>query len=177
MPHADATRFPSSLVTTRMGAYNELLDMLVTLVEDTRNWVANTANTASLLWHMYHSMSSPSNRVNWAGFYVLDPSNNEQLVLGPFMGKVACQTIKMGKGVCGTAAAKATPLVVRDVDDFEGHIACDGETRSEIVVPVVVMGRVVAVIDVDCTEVGGFNDDDRLGLEAVAELLASSCDW
>jgi L-methionine (R)-S-oxide reductase len=116
------------------------------------------------------------------------------------MGKVACQTIELGKGVCGTAARgrdgsdKGETLVVKDVDQFEGHIACDGDTRSEVVVPIRCDGKVrcmlvvsrvnanaglqvIGVIDIDCTELNGFDDADRIGLEAIADLLGRSCDW
>lgn len=112
------------------------------LVTDQRNWVCNTANAASLLWHLFHSQPSPSSAVNWAGFYVQDKAKPSQLILGPFQGKVACQTIAIGKGVCGTVAAKAETLLLDDVEAFPGHIACDSESKSEVVVPIVVDGSV-----------------------------------
>ncbi|KAL2415546.1 Free methionine-R-sulfoxide reductase [Exophiala dermatitidis] len=177
LPHADAAKFASGI--GKPTAYAQLLDSLSALVADQRNWVANTANAASLLWHLYHSLPAPSSSVNWSGFYVLDPRDpdGQQLILGPFMGKVACQTIRFGKGVCGAAAQQGRTVLVRDVDEFPGHIACDGDSRSEIVVPIKVDGKVVGVIDVDCAEVGGFDEADKTGLEAVADLLARSCDW
>jgi L-methionine (R)-S-oxide reductase len=140
---------------------------------------SNLANTASLLWHAYHSLPAPSSAVNWAGFYVLDPSRPaDQLILGPFHGKVACQTIRFGRGVCGTAASTGTTLLVRDVNAFPGHIACDGDSKSEIVVPVVAADRkVVAVIDVDCAQEGGFDEVDKQYLERLASLVGRSCDW
>lgn len=105
---------------------------------------SNLANTASLLWHLYHSLPSPSTSVNWSGFYVLDPSDptRQRLILGPFQGKVACQTIQFGRGVCGASAAGAKTVLVPDVDEFPGHIACDGDSRSEIVVPIIQNGKV-----------------------------------
>jgi len=103
---------------------------------------SNTANTASLLWHAFHSLQSPSNQVNWAGFYVLDKTVADQLILGPFHGKVACQTIAFGRGVCGVAAASGETQLVPDVERFPGHIACDGDSKSEIVVPIIKGGRV-----------------------------------
>ncbi|EXJ81931.1 GAF domain-containing protein [Capronia coronata CBS 617.96] len=175
MPHADAANFTDA--PDKPAAYAQLLDSLQALVADQRNWVANTANTASLLWHLYHSLPEPSASVNWSGFYVLDPQSTNQLILGPFMGKVACQTIRIGKGVCGAAAQRGSTVLVTDVDDFPGHIACDGDSRSEIVVPIKVGEKVVGVIDIDCTEVGGFDEHDQKGLEAIADLLAKSCDW
>jgi L-methionine (R)-S-oxide reductase len=103
---------------------------------------SNFSNTASLLWHAYHSLPSPSSSVNWAGFYFTSPTNASQLLLGPFQGQVACQTINFGRGVCGTAAKQAKTQLVADVEQFPGHIACDGKSRSEIVVPVVQGGKV-----------------------------------
>lgn len=115
--------------------------------------------------------------MNWAGFYVASPSDRGELLLGPFMGKVACQVIRVGKGVCGAAAERGETVLVRDVEEFPGHIACDSESRSEIVVPIVVGGKCVGVIDVDCAEVDGFDEEDKQGLEAIAKLLAGACDW
>jgi L-methionine (R)-S-oxide reductase len=138
---------------------------------------SNLANTSSLLWHAFHSLPAPSSAVNWAGFYVLDPTNPKSLILGPFHGKVACQTILFGRGVCGTAAAAGETQLVADVDRFPGHIACDGDSKSEIVVPVMVQGKVVAVIDVDWGLVEGFDEVDREWLERLAVLLAESCNW
>lgn len=114
------------------------------------------------------------------------PPEKPQLILGPFQGKVACQTIAFGRGVCGTAASEARTQLVADVDAFPGHIACDADSRSEIVVPIVVggsasdgngKGKVVAIIDVDCAVLNGFDEVDQLWLERIAELLAKSCDW
>jgi L-methionine (R)-S-oxide reductase len=197
-PHADLSTFTTS---AKPETYRQLLHSLESLLEGQRNWVANLANTASLLWHLYQSLPPPSSSVNWTGFYILDPScPSKQLILGPFMGKVACQTIDLGKGVCGTAArgrdgsGNGETLVVSDVERFDGHIACDGDTRSEIVVPIRRGGKVryllvrsginaderlqvVGVIDIDCTELNGFDEEDRTGLEAVAGLLGASCDW
>lgn len=108
---------------------------------------------------------------------MLDPTASEQLILGPFQGKVACQTIKFGKGVCGTAAATKTTQLVEDVEKFPGHIACDSESQSEIVVPIVVGDKVVAIIDVDCAVLNGFDETDKKNLEQLADLLSKSCDW
>ncbi|KAM0491238.1 hypothetical protein ACHAP8_010812 [Fusarium lateritium] len=117
------------------------------------------------------------------GFYVLDKSSKDpQLILGPFQGKVACQTIKFGKGVCGTAAATHETQLVRDVEEFPGHIACDGDSKSEVVVPILVAQddgskKLVAIIDIDCAELNGFDEVDKTNLEQLAALLATSCDW
>jgi L-methionine (R)-S-oxide reductase len=102
------------------------------------NWVSNLANASSLLWHMYHSLTPPSSSVNWAGFYVLDARDHDRLILGPFHGKVACQSIEIGKGVCGMAAGEGKTLLLEDVREFPQHIACDADSKSEIVVPIMV---------------------------------------
>lgn len=116
---------------------------------------------------------------NIAGFYVRDTTAEKpQLILGPFQGKVACQTILFGKGVCGTAAETQKTQLVRDVEAFPGHIACDGDSKSEIVVPILGMDhQTVAIIDVDCAELGGFDELDQRFLEDLAALLGRSCDW
>lgn len=103
-----------------------------------------------------------------------DPS---QLVLAPFQGQVACQRIRWGQGVCGKAAESQSTQLVADVQAFPGHIACDAKSRSEIVVPIILQGKTVAVIDVDCEVVEGFDDVDLVKLESLADLLASGCDW
>ena len=103
---------------------------------------SNTANAASLIWHALRALPAPSNEINWAGFYVSDPSTPDQLILGPFQGKVACQTIAFGKGVCGAAAKSQKTQLVPDVEQFPGHIACDGDSKSEIVVPILKNGKV-----------------------------------
>ena len=162
---------------SKQDAYDQLLEGMKGLVEDQRNWVCNTANASSLLWHLFHALPAPSSSVNWSGFYVLDPKNPEQLVLGPFHGKVACQTIAIGKGVCGTVASTGETLLLKDVEAFPGHIACDSESKSEVVVPIVSDGKVVAVIDIDCAEEAGFDEVDQTNLEVLAAILAKACDW
>lgn len=114
---------------------------------------SNLANVASLLWHGYAALPEPSSAVNWAGFYVRDDlfpptrsnsvsGDNKKLLLGPFQGKPACQEIKFGRGVCGTAALRKETVLVADVHEFPGHIACDADSRSEIVVPILFEGEV-----------------------------------
>ncbi|KAL6415148.1 Free methionine-R-sulfoxide reductase [Ilyonectria robusta] len=118
------------------------------------------------------------------GLFIGQRNWQPQLILGPFHGKVACQTIQFGKGVCGTAAQTGTTQLVRDVESFPGHIACDGDSKSEIVVPILVEQpggdgekKVVAIIDIDCAVLDGFDDVDKAHLEDLAALLAKSCDW
>jgi len=115
--------------------------------------------------------------VNWAGFYVVHPNDPNQLLLGPFQGHVACQFIKFDRGVCGKAAAEGQTVVVKDVEQFPGHIACDANSRSEIVVPIVKNGKVVAIIDIDCAELEGFDEEDRKGLEKLAGIIAAASDF
>ncbi|KAI8629955.1 GAF domain-like protein [Xylariaceae sp. FL1651] len=181
MVHADASNFAEGV--TKESAYEQVLLQAEGLFDGQRNWVCNLANAASLLWHAYKSLPSPSSQVNWAGFYTLDPqkTTKPQLILGPFQGKVACQTIAFGRGVCGTAAASQTTQLVPDVEQFPGHIACDGDSRSEIVVPIVAgegeSRKVVAIIDIDCADINGFDEVDKKYLEQLATLLGRSCDW
>ncbi|KAI0528121.1 GAF domain-like protein [Xylaria bambusicola] len=181
MVHADASNFAEGV--TKEQAYEQVLLQAEGLFDGQRNWVCNLANAASLLWHAYKSLPSPSNQVNWAGFYTLDPLKTEkpQLILGPFQGKVACQTILFGRGVCGAAASTQTTQLVPDVEKFPGHIACDGDSKSEIVVPIFAdegdSRKVVAIIDIDCADFNGFDEVDKKYLEQLAELLGRSCDW
>lgn len=129
--------------------------------------VANMANLSALIWQFVP-------RLNWAGFYRVlpDPAGAPALVLGPFIGKPACIRIAWGQGVCGTAAATAQTQLVRDVHAFPGHIACDAASQSELVVPVLREGRVVAVIDCDSPEIARFDATDAAGLEALATEIA-----
>jgi GAF domain-containing protein len=107
---------------------------------------------------------------SWIGFYI---ARGGELVLGPFQGKVACVRIALGRGVCGTAAATCRALIVPDVEQFPGHIACDAGSRSEIVVPIVRRGEVVAVLDLDSYDLAAFDDADAAGLAPIAELLGT----
>ena len=125
--------------------------------------VANMANVAALIWQYVP-------RLNWAGFYRVQGG---ELVLGPFAGKPACIRIAFGQGVCGTAAASRETQLVPDVYAFPGHIACDAASRSELVVPVLRDGGVIAVIDLDSPDPGRFDAEDARGLETLATLLAS----
>lgn len=138
---------------------------------------SNLSNASALLYHAYRSLPSPSANVNWCGFYVVDTKNPSQLILGPFQGHVACQLISFGKGVCGTAAEDKKTQLVRDVDQYPGHIACDASSKSEIVVPIIQSGKVVAIIDVDCAELNGFDEVDQKYLEELGSILADLCDF
>ncbi|MFS0770716.1 GAF domain-containing protein [Sphingomonas sp. 1P08PE] len=143
--------------------YRDMLSALDALTGDERDATANMANAAALLWQYLPGL-------NWAGFYRMVDG---ELVLGPFQGKAACIRIPLGKGVCGTAAATATTQIVADVHAFPGHIACDAASRSELVVPIVRDGAVVAVIDLDSPLPAWFDEADASGCEAIAALLAT----
>ena len=123
--------------------------------------IADLANASALLY-------STLEQINWAGFYMLE---GETLVLGPFQGKPACIEIPMGRGVCGAAAASGRTVLVPNVHEFEGHIACDSASNSEIVVPLFKDGRVVGVLDIDSPIYSRFDESDRLGLEEFAAIV------
>lgn len=144
-------------------AYADLARSASALVEGERDPIANMANLAALIW-----MSVP--RLNWAGFYRMVEG---ELVLGPFIGKPACIRIPLGKGVCGTAAALGATQLVEDVHAFPGHIACDGDSRSELVVPILVHGQVRAVIDLDSPELARFDKEDAAGIALIGEVAAT----
>ena len=142
--------------------YRELLAAADGLTAGEPDAIANMANLWGLVWQLVPDL-------NWVGFYrVL----GDELVLGPFCGKPACIRIPLGRGVCGTAAASGETQLVADVHAFPGHIACDAASRSELVVPVIRDGAVVAVIDLDSPYPARFEADDRAGLEALAALVA-----
>ncbi len=142
--------------------YRDLIAAAVALTAGERDSVANMANLAALIWQYVP-------RLNWAGFY---RAVGDELVLGPFIGKPACIRIAFGQGVCGTAAASAETQRVADVHAFPGHIACDAVSASELVVPVIHNGRVIAVIDLDSPDRARFDRDDAEGIEALAAAIA-----
>ena len=149
---------------SKSAAYRELNLQLAGLFAGENNGLANAANMSALLYQMLPD-------VNWLGFYFM---HGRELVLGPFQGKVACVRIAMGRGVCGNAAERREILVVPDVHDFPGHIACDADSRSEIVVPLIQRGRLLGVLDVDSPILARFDEEDREGLRAAADLLLAS---
>ena len=141
--------------------YRDLARQLAALLAGETDFIANAANTAALIYHGLPDL-------NWAGFYF---RNGSELVLGPFQGKPACVRIPIGKGVCGTAAARAATILVPDVHDFPGHIACDPESRSELVVPLIDAGAVLGVLDLDSPLLARFDELDRDGCEQLVALL------
>jgi L-methionine (R)-S-oxide reductase len=144
--------------------YDQLKVQLHSLLEGERDFIANAANFSALLFH-----SLPD--VNWAGFYLY---KDRELVLGPFQGKPGCVRIAMGKGVCGTAAERRQTVLVDNVHEFPGHIACDSASNSEIVLPVIRDGRLLGVLDVDSPIFGRFDDGDARGLNELLSILVQS---
>lgn len=150
-----------------MTDYQAMHRLLLGLIRDEGDALANLANSAALL---YESMGA----VNWAGFYLF---KENQLVLGPFQGKPACIRIAMGKGVCGAAAQRRESIVVEDVHLFPGHIACDEASASEIVIPIVRDRRLFGVLDVDSPVRARFGEEDRMGLEGFVDILNQYVRW
>lgn len=142
--------------------YSALTRAADALVQGEPDPIANMANLAAVIWQFVPDL-------NWAGFY---RTVEDELVLGPFMGKPACIRIPFGRGVCGTAAALGTTQVVPDVHAFPGHIACDADSRSELVVPVLRDGKVIAVIDLDSPTPGRFDDEDAAGMQLLAQVAS-----
>lgn len=146
---------------TREEQYSVVKSQLRTLLEGEPNRVANLANAAALLNQFLE-------QINWVGFYLYEDG---ELVLGPFQGLPACIRIPLGRGVCGTAAMQRTTVLVDDVDQFPGHIACDAASRSEIVVPLIKDGELLGVLDIDSTVTSRFDELDREQLEQFVEEL------
>lgn len=142
---------------------HKLPEMLKNLIADEKNWLANTANAAALIFQELEG-------INWAGFYFME---GQELVLGPFQGRPACVRIKIGKGVCGSAVKDKKTYVVDDVDQFEGHIACDSRTKSEIVIPLFKEDEIMGVMDIDSPITGRFTDKEQKYLQELAEILVS----
>lgn len=140
---------------------DSLQKLLVSLIEDEPNQIANLSNAAALL-------NQHLDRINWAGFYLLE---KDTLVLGPFQGLPACVRIPLGKGVCGTAALKRETIVVPNVHEFPGHIACDQASRSEIVVPMIKNNELIGVLDIDSPEENRFDAHDAEMLEQFVAIL------
>lgn len=148
---------------TKSETYPQIIEQVQALIHDETDFLANFANTSSLLYHLLPE-------VNWVGFYLY---REEQLILGPFHGKPACVRIAIGKGVCGTAAERKETVIVPDVHQFPGHIACDAASQSEIVVPMIKDGRLIGVLDIDSPIKNRFDETDQTYLEKIVEILCS----
>lgn len=161
--------FKPDTALTPAETYRELLAAADALTTGEPDGVANMANVAALLWEFLPDL-------NWAGFYRVAPAKSggaDELVLGPFVGRPACIRIPFAIGVCGAAAASGATQLVPDVHAFPGHIACDAASQSELVVPVMQDGAVVAVIDLDSPKLARFTSEDAAGIEALAALLSA----
>ena len=156
---AEELQIPTS--ENRVEIYRSLIPQLEALIGDEKDDVAIMSNIAAALRQAFGFF--------WVGFYVV---KNDELVLGPFQGDVACFRIQKGKGVCGTAWYESETMIVSDVEAFPGHIACSSASQSEIVVPIFLNGKVIAVLDVDSDTVDDFSAVDQVGLEQIAELYS-----
>ena len=141
--------------------YDLLQKQLISLIEDESNLIAILINTSALL-------NDHLDQVNWVGFYLIE---NNELILGPFQGHPACVHIQIGKGVCGTAVSNNETQVVKDVHQFPGHIACDANSNSEIVIPIHKDNKIIGVLDIDAPIKSRFNDEDRKELEKVVSII------
>ncbi|GAA0288091.1 GAF domain-containing protein [Psychrosphaera haliotis] len=149
--------------------YREITMQAKALCEGEPNLIANLSNISAILFERLDD-------VNWAGFYLMGESVNgqsEELILGPFQGRAACVRIPVGRGVCGTAVSQNKTQLIMDVHEFEGHIACDAASNSEVVVPINVNGKLVAVLDIDSPTVGRFEQADADGMEQLVEMIQS----
>ncbi|MEN4751335.1 GAF domain-containing protein [Pseudomonas sp. 15A4] len=149
-----------------LDGYRLLAAQLESLLADERDFIANAAQFSAFLY-------SQLDDLNWAGFYL---NRNEELVLGPFQGQIACVRIPFGKGVCGTAAQSRETQRVHDVHEFPGHIACDSASNSEVVVPLIKDGKLIGVLDLDSPSVGRFSEEDQAGIERLAAIFLKSTD-
>ena len=147
---------------TKAERYTELLPQVKALIADEPDLIANLANIAAVLKEAFGFF--------WVGFYI---QKEGELVLGPFQGPLACTRIALDRGVCGAAASRMETIIVPDVEQFPGHIACSSASRSEIVVPLVKDGYTVLVLDVDSDQLDDFDEEDRKGLEAIVHLIRS----
>ena len=147
----------------REDVYNSLLPQIKALVDGESNLIANLANISSALRQAFGFF--------WVGFYLVD--SDDELVLGPFQGDIACTRITKGKGVCGTAWSTQKTIIVPNVDEFPGHIACSSQSKSEIVVPIIKNNKVIMVLDVDSDVFDDFNETDQMYLEQLAQMISN----
>ena len=159
-------QFTEQSAESKTELYENLALQSRSLFDDERDFIANAANLSSLLFH-----SLPD--LNWAGLYLY---KHDELVLGPFQGMPACVRIALGKGVCGTAAQHRQTIIVPNVHEFPGHIACDSASNSEIVVPILKDETLLGVLDLDSPSFGRFDDEDARGLNELVGILVASCD-
>lgn len=161
LPKYNTIRSVISVSVDKQNLYQQINQQASGLTMGESDLIANLANISALLW-----MHLPD--INWAGFYLL---KGEELVLGPFQGKPACIRIPLGKGVCGTAAKAEKTQLIDDVHQFEGHIACDAESNSEVVLPFFKNNKLIGVLDIDSPKLGRFDQEDVSGLQNLVEIL------
>ncbi|PIL36044.1 hypothetical protein GSI_01704 [Ganoderma sinense ZZ0214-1] len=203
MPHADSAMIPPGL--DKAAFWDHVHEQLSHLLAGQRHWVTNLANASSLLFNALQAtphFGTADRMVNWCGFYLhsdlfppprFSPTTQPhaaqppRLLLGPFCGKPACQLINVSperaRGVCADAYLQRRTMLVTDVEAYPGHIACDGDTKSEIVCPLLLAlpdgqpERALGVFDLDCLALAGFDERDKFGLERIARLVVDACDW
>ena len=158
------TAYGTDTPAAKHAMFDDLRSQLTGLVHGETDLIANSANFSSLVFNAMPGL-------NWAGFYFLQ---GDELVLGPFQGKPACIRIKKGRGVCGTTVVEGKSIVVQDVHAFPGHIACDVNSRSELVVPVFAQGHIIGVFDLDSPLAGRFDDIDAQGVESLVRVLEAA---
>lgn len=151
---------------SKSDLYQSLVPQMEAVFEGEHDIIANAANFSALI---YNSLPG----INWVGFYFLKRGD---LVVGPFQGKPACIRIQVGRGVCGTAARELATVLVNDVSKFPGHIACDPDSKSEIVVPLVYAGKLFGVLDIDSPALNRFDNEDAFGLQRLVEVFLASCE-
>lgn len=149
------------MIDIKITNYDLLQKQLSSLIEDETNLIAILSNASALI-------NDNMDKINWVGFYLIEEN---ELILGPFQGHPACVHIQIGKGVCGTAVSTNETQVVKDVHQFPGHIACDANSNSEIVVPIHKDGKIIGVLDIDAPIKNRFNDQDRIGLEKIVSII------
>ena len=152
--------------TSRQAIYDSLVPQIAALIDGEPDLVANLANIAAALKEAFGFF--------WIGFYL---KKDDQLVLGPFQGPVACTRISFNKGVCGAAYTRRETILVPDVDQFPGHIVCDSASRSEIVIPIMKDAKVIGVVDIDSPLLSRFDEVDQAGLEKLVDILVEKTDW
>lgn len=158
--------FRQDQTTDKAQRYKQFLEQFAPLIADETELISILANASAALKEAFNFF--------WIGFYLV---KNDELILGPFQGSVACYRIKKGRGVCGTAWAESTTQVVPDVEQFKGHIACSSLSRSEIVVPIMVHGEIKGVLDIDSEKLSTFDEVDKIYLEQMVEILSKSPAW
>ncbi|MFZ6647120.1 GAF domain-containing protein [Undibacterium sp. TJN25] len=164
--------FTTSAASTKPD-YSLLSRQIASVLEDERDLVANASQFSAFIYDTIADL-------NWAGFYLVRPAKAngaQELLVGPFQGKVACARIAFGRGVCGTSAAERRTILVPDVHAFPGHIACDSASNAEIVIPVIKDGELFGVFDIDSPSLNRFNEEDQQGLEALVAAFVAATDF